>query len=146
MAVRELIVRRPVRALVAILGVCLAFALGVLTAARHQLGDPIVQVQLENEVEKPIKLVELTYSCGDRRVKVSESDPPAAKLHHYFFVSCGDGSYRLHVTFDDGRSVASQGTYVQPGDKTVEVLDGSTITTRSHWSSTINTVLGWMRR
>ena len=121
--------RRAIRAMLVVSAASLVVVLGGLGAVRYRLGDSTVHVQLSNPTEKAIRLVELTYSCGERRLKVVEADPPPGSLTNYFFAACGESSYRVHLTLADGSTVVSRGANVEPGYRMTELFDGSAIAT-----------------
>ena len=113
----------------------IAYISGVLSAMVFDMADPTVRVELRNQTGKPIQSVEIAHGCGDRQTRLVETPRSEATVLGYGFLVCGisdgDSTYRVRVTHTDGSSATSQAVRVEPGDRLVELIEGTEIRTAS---------------
>jgi hypothetical protein len=74
--------------------------------------------------------VEVTDSCGDRQITLTDSQSRKRPIIKFGLSLCGDSEYRIRVTHDNGSSLRSKGAYVQPGYRTIEKFEGNRIETQ----------------
>jgi hypothetical protein len=121
--------RRLLRAAVVLTVVGVVYGLGVATAVFLGFGDSAAFVELHNPHGYPIQAVEVSYSCGSRQITLTDSQPPKRSTIGYGLSLCGDGSYRIQVTHENGSLLNSKGAYVQPGYRMIETIEGNRIET-----------------
>jgi hypothetical protein len=103
--------------------VLVSFGVGVITAAFFHLGSPIVTVLFLNSSTHKISTVNLEHEHGS--LFVSNIEP--GKSSKVYFYSPGESSYKIQVTFADGRTISGGAGYVEAGYLVTEVISDSTI-------------------
>jgi hypothetical protein len=126
------------RVLVGGAALVVALGTGALVASVRGWGSPNVVVDVVNAAEVSIVATELTLgTCGTVTRIASDaitSDAIASNESRRFaFPVCGEGGYRLRVTFADGREITSGGAYVEGGYRISERVSRERIDTRSEW-------------
>ena len=84
----------------------------------------IITVQIENNSQKDIAAATVEHQGGTAVI----SDIKKKKKKRVKFYSNRENSYKLHVVFEDNRSLYSEKRNVKPGSKVVENVSDSEIT------------------
>jgi len=109
------------------------FGTGAATAVLLHWGKPIATIYVENESEKEIESITVTYTtCGVKRKLIYKS----AEQHQFDtdskrfsmqVVLCGEGSHITEIALSNGQIFASKGFYIQGGYEVTERITESGI-------------------
>ena len=98
------------------------FSLGAYMAATKGWGTGTVTAMIVNDSGSPIERARIEFeSCNLQGIAIVGSlSAGARRTVHYSL--CGEGGYVVDVRFADGRSVRSDGAYVERGYRTLDVV------------------------
>lgn len=109
------------------------FGVGAATAVFLHWGRPIATIYVQNEFDKKIESITITYTtCGLKRSLIYKS----AEQHQFDtdskrfsmqVVLCGEGSHITEIALSNGQIFTSKGFYIQGGDEVTERITESGI-------------------
>ena len=116
----------------AVVIVCAVFVAGAVLAVVRGWGTRDVSVEIMNTSKQPISSFAVQFeTCGTNGTILGTNlDPEKSKTVR--FVACGEGEYAIEVRFPDGRTMKSNGTYVESGYTSVEAVTVNGIVTTQH--------------
>jgi hypothetical protein len=115
--------RRFVRALIAVMGLTVAFGAGAIVAIARGWGAPGVVVDIVNATDQPIASIELIVDTCGARTRITGEGIASNASRRLEFVVCGEAGYRLRVAFSDGREIANGEGYVERGYRVSERVE-----------------------
>jgi hypothetical protein len=121
------------RVLVGGAALVVALGTGALVASVRGWGSPNVVVDVVNAAEVSIVATELTIETCGAVTRITSDAIASNESRRFAFPVCGEGGYRLRVTFSDGREITSGGAYVEGGYRISERVSRERIDTRSEW-------------
>lgn len=125
---------RKISLFIAILILTLAvFGMGAVTAVLLRWGKPIAIIYVQNESDKEIESITVTYTtCGVKRKLIYKS----AEQHQFDtdsknfsmpVVLCGEGSHITEIAFSNGQIFTSKSFYIEGGYEVTERITESGI-------------------
>jgi hypothetical protein len=107
-----------------------AFAVGAVAAMMRGWGTPIATINVVNNSGKSFGAIELEVETCARRTVLIEASPPQLTGLTYRVPVCGEGGYKVKVTFTDGTTISSVGRYIENGYRTTETVNRDAISSK----------------
>jgi len=117
-----------IRKILYLLLLIVVFIGGVFISAVIHFGSPIVTIEFINKSDNEIKTTEIIHEAGrfgEIQHRISSLRPGEKRQIRIW--APAESSYRLIVTFADGRQLTGGFGYIEPGYKTTEIIEGDKI-------------------
>lgn len=118
----------------AVLYFLVVFFAGALTSSIFEWLQPIATIEVRNASNKVIRHLDIEYrGMGDHKGRIAENMKPGQKTT-FKWTTEGEGSYRLHVIFEDGTEVHGGAGYIERGSVIKEAVEaGRVMSERPMW-------------
>lgn len=109
------------------------FGTGAATAVLLRWGKPIATIYVQNESDKKIESITVTYTtCGVKRKLIYKGAEQHqfdtdSKIFSMQVVLCGEGSHITEIAFSNGQIFTTKGSYIEGGDEVTERITESGI-------------------
>ena len=105
----------------------LVFLSGAITSSIFEWLQPIATIEVRNASGKVIRHMDIDYrGMGDHKGRIAENLEPGQKTT-FKWTTEGEGSYRLHVSFEDGTEVRGGAGYIERGDLIKESVESARV-------------------
>lgn len=105
----------------------LVFLSGALTSSIFEWLQPITTIEVRNASNKVISHLDIEYrGMGDQRGRIAENLKPGQEMT-FKWTTEGEGSYRLHVTFEDGTEIHGGAGYIERGNVIKEAVEAERV-------------------
>jgi hypothetical protein len=105
----------------------LVFLSGAITSSIFEWLQPIATIEVRNASGKVIRHMDIDYrGMGDHKGRIAENLEPGQKAT-FKWITEGEGSYQLRVTFEDGTEVRGGAGYIERGDLIKESVESARV-------------------
>lgn len=103
------------------------FFAGALTSSNFEWLQPTTAIEVRNASNKVIRYVDIEYQgIGDHKGRIAENLTHGQAVI-FKWATEGEGSYRLHVIFEDGSEVHGGAGYIERGSLFRETVESARV-------------------